>query len=176
MKDTKRIAELAVLIGLAAVLEAISTFIPFLHMPQGGSVSLGMLPIFIIAFRYGLKDGLIAGFIFGIFNYLLSPYFVHWSQVLLDYGVAYTVIGFAGVFKDGLKIDKRFVNGILLGGFLRYVAHGLSGMIFYAEYAGDEGAFVYSFILYNLPYMLISTLLCIVIGLNIKDRVLTRIE
>lgn len=175
MKDTRRIAEIAILMAVAAVLELLTTVIPFLHMPQGGSVSLGMLPIFIIAYRHGLKYGLISGFIFGLFNYMISPYFVHWAQILIDYGIAYTVIGFAGVFKNALKNDRKFINGILLGGFLRYLAHSIAGVIFYAEYAGEEGAFIYSFVLYNLPYMLASTVLCLVVGLNIKDRVLSKV-
>jgi thiamine transporter len=168
---TKDLTEVAILIAIAVVLEAISTFIPFLHMPQGGSVSLGMLPIFLIAYRKGVGTGLISGFIFGLFNYLLSPFFVHWAQVLIDYGFAFTALGMAGVFKGALTNDRKFVNGMLLGGFLRYLFHGISGMIFFSEYAGNEGAFVYSFILYNLPYMLVSTMLCIFVGLNIKDRI-----
>jgi thiamine transporter len=171
---TKDMTEVAVLIAVAVVLEAVSTFIPFLHMPQGGSISLGMLPIFLIAYRKGVGTGLIAGFIFGLFNYLLSPYFVHWAQVLIDYGFAFTFLGFAGLFKDGLENDKSFVNGILLGGFLRYVMHSISGVIFFSEYAGAEGALIYSFVLYNLPYMLVSTVLCIIVGLNIKDRILVQ--
>lgn len=170
MKETKRIAEVAIFLAVAVVFEAISTFIPFLHMPQGGSISIGMLPIFIISYRHGLKYGLISGFIFGLFNYMLSPWFVHWAQVLIDYGIAFTVIGFAGVMKDAFNSDRKFVNGILLGGFLRYLAHSIAGVIFYSEYAGEEGAIIYSFVLYNLPYMLISTLLCVFIGLNIKPR------
>ncbi len=172
--ETRRIAEIGVLLGVAFVFEAISTFIPFLHMPQGGSVSVAMLPIFIIAYRHGLKYGLISGFIFGLFNYAINPWFVHWAQILIDYGIAFTVIGFAGVFKNALENDRQFVNGILLGGFLRYLAHSVSGVIFYREYAGEEGAFIYSFVLYNLPYMLISTLLILFIGLNIKDRIFTK--
>jgi len=175
-KNTKRIAEMAVLIAVAVVFEAISALIPFFHMPQGGAISLGMLPIFFIAFRYGLKEGLVAGFIFGIFNYLITPYFYHWAQVLIDYGVAFTVLGVAGIFKDGLTNNKHFVYGVLLAGFLRYLAHSFSGMIFFGQYAGPEGAFIYSFIFYNLPYMLISTLLCLIIGLMIKDRIFRNVS
>lgn len=176
MKETKRIAEIGVLMAVAVALELITTFVPFLHMPQGGSVSLGMLPIFLIAYRHGLKYGLISGFIFGLFNYMLAPWFVHWAQVLIDYGIAYTVIGVAGIFKGALENDKKFINGILLGGFLRYLAHSIAGVIFYSDYAGEEGAFIYSFVLYNLPYMLVSTLLVLFVGLNIKDRILPKMN
>jgi len=172
MKETKRITEIAVLISVAAVLEAISTFVPFLHMPQGGSASIGMLPIFFIAYKYGVKDGLISGFIFGVFNFALGGFLIHWGSIFLDYFLAFSFLGFAGVFKNSaFDNNKNFIKGILLGGFLRYLMHSLSGVLFFAQYAGTEGAFIYSFIFYNLPYMTISIVLCIVIGLSVKDRI-----
>jgi len=174
MKETKRITEIAILIAVAAVLEAISTFIPFLHMPQGGSASLGMLPIFFIAYKYGVKDGLIAGFIFGIINFGLGGFLIHWGSIIFDYFLAFTVLGVAGIFKDkAFNNNLNFIKGILLGGFLRYLMHSISGVLFFAQYAGAEGAFIYSFIFYNLPYMAISIVLCIGIGLTIKDRIVT---
>jgi len=173
MLDTKRITEIAVLIAVAATFEAISTFIPFLKWPYGGSVSVGMLPIFIIAFKYGLRDGLMAGFIFGFINFAFGGFIIHWGSIFFDYIFAYTLIGFAGLYKEIAFTDnKAFVKGILLGGFLRYLMHGLSGVIFFHTYAGSEGAFVYSFIFYNLPYMALSIALCIAIGLIIKERLL----
>ncbi len=172
MKETKRITEIAVLISIAAVLEAISTFIPFLHMPQGGSASLGMLPIFIIAFKYGIKDGMIAGFIFGIINFAIGGFLIHWGSIFFDYIFAFSVLGLAGIYQDAFANNKSFVKGILIGGFLRYLMHSLSGVLFFSQYAGTEGAFIYSFIFYNLPYMSISILLCLIVGLAIKKRII----
>jgi len=174
MLDTKRITEIAVLIAVAATLEAISTFIPFLKWPYGGTVSLGMLPIFIIAFKYGLKDGLVAGFVFGFINFAFGGFILHWGSIFFDYIFAYTLIGFAGIYKGIAFTDNRaFVKGILLGGFLRYVMHGISGVLFYSIYAGNEGAIIYSFVFYNLPYMALSIALCITIGLIIKERLMS---
>ena len=130
--------------------------------------------IFFIAFKYGLKDGLIAGFIFGVINFALGGFIIHWGSIFFDYTFAFTAIGFAGIFKDtALVNNKAFIKGILLGGFLRYIMHGISGMLFFSQWAGDEGAFIYSFVFYNLPYMAISTALCIVVGITIKDRIIS---
>ena len=173
MKETKRITEIAILIAVAAVLEAISTFIPFLHMPQGGSASLGMLPIFFIAYKYGVKDGLIAGFVFGIINFGLGGFLIHWGSIIFDYFLAFTLLGVAGIFKGrAFNNNLNFIKGILLAGFLRYLMHSISGVLFFSQYAGPEGAFIYSFIFYNLPYMTISVVLCIIIGLAVKDRII----
>ena len=164
---TQRMTEIGILVAVAGVLELISTLIPFLHMPQGGSVGIGMLPIFIIAYKYGVRDGLMAGFVFGIINFILSGMVIHWGSIFFDYIFAYTVLGFAGVFKGKAN---GFVNGVLFGGLLRYIMHGFSGMLFFSEWAGPEGAFVYSFILYNLPYMFASIMLCLVIGSALNSR------
>ncbi len=172
MKETKRITEIAILIAVAGVLEATSTFIPFLHMPQGGSASLGMLPIFFVAYKYGVKDGLVAGFVFGIINFALGGFLIHWGSIFFDYIFAFTVLGVAGIFRNTALINNRsFIKGIALAGFLRYLMHSISGVLFFSQFAGTEGAFIYSFIIYNLPYMTISVVLCIVVGLSIKDRI-----
>lgn len=172
--ETRKMTEIGILVAVAGVLELISTLIPFLHMPYGGSVSLGMLPIFIIAYKHGVKDGLVAGFIFGIMNFILGGLVIHWGSIFFDYFFAFTVLGFAGIFKQTEEnSDRSFVNGILLGGFLRYLMHGVSGVLFFSQYAGEEGAFIYSFVIYNLPYMAISVILCIIVGLNIKNRIIT---
>jgi thiamine transporter len=44
-------------IGMAVALAAIFNFITLWRMPQGGSVNLEMLPILIIAFRWGAGPG-----------------------------------------------------------------------------------------------------------------------
>jgi len=170
--ETKRLVEIGIFVGIAIVLELISTLIPFLHMPQGGSISLGMLPIFIIAYRYGVKEGVIAGFVFGIINFILSGYAIHWGSIFFDYIFAFSALGIAGIFKkNALSSTPSFILGILLGGFLRYIFHGLSGVIFFSSFAGDFNPWFYSFIVYNLPYMAASIVLTIIIGLSIKDRV-----
>lgn len=173
--ETRKMTEIGILVGVAGVLELISTLIPFLHMPYGGSVSLGMLPIFIIAYKYGVKDGLVAGFVFGIMNFILGGLFIHWGSIFFDYFFAFTILGFAGIFKQNEgDSNRRFVLGILFGGFLRYLMHSFSGVLFFSQLAGKEGAFIYSFVFYNLPYMSLSIFLCIFVGLIIKKRILTQ--
>ncbi len=171
--ETRKMTEIAILLAVAAVLEAISTFIPFLHMPNGGSVSLGMLPIFIIAYRHGLRSGLLAGFIFSLVNFMLGGLYIHWGSIIFDYTLAFTVIGFAGLFKkNAWDSSVQFGLGIFVGGFLRYIMHGIAGVLFWGEYAPEGmGVYYYSFIWYNLPYMAASIVLCIIVGLVIKDRV-----
>jgi len=46
---------------------------------------------------------------------------------------------------------------------LRYAAHTIAGSVFFAEYAGDQNAWIYS-IIYNGTYMLPATILTAIVG------------
>jgi thiamine transporter len=183
-KETRIIAEIAVFVGLALVFDVIAgLFSPFKY---GGSISPAMLPIFIIAYRRGLKSGLFAGFIFGIVQSLLAEALGYgvfafiieegwWKFILmffLDYILPFTLLGLAAIFKNPLSKKKSFIMGISLASFLRYLSHGVSGVLVWAYYAELAGLnpWVYSFFAYNLPYMLASYVFCLVIGLLLYDR------
>lgn len=169
--EIRKLTEIALLIAIAFVLDLIASIIPspFLY---GGSISLAMLPIFVIGLRYDWKVGLLSGLALGFLSTLNNPYIIHPIQYLLDYPIAYGVVGLSGVFKDQTNRLGRFLAGIVLGSFLRYLAHGFSGIIFFSEYALMEGKdpWVYSFILYNLPYMAASMAFCLIVGSILWQR------
>jgi thiamine transporter len=183
-KEIRVIAEIAILVGLALVFDVIAgLFSPFRY---GGSISPAMLPIFIIAYRRGLKSGLFAGLIFGVLQAILAEAFGYgvfafiidqgwWKFILmfiLDYILPFTLLGLAGIFKNGLTNRKSFILGISLGSLLRYISHGISGVLIWDYYAGLAGMnpWFYSFIAYNLPYMAASYAFCLIIGLILFNR------
>lgn len=154
--------EIAIFSAFAFVLDIIP-FLSFKVWPQGGSVSFAMIPIFIIAFRWGTKGGLLAGFLYAILQMTLgTPYILNWAQALLDYPIAFTVLGFAGVMSPAVQgslkagTTKRFVGmvtiGVLIGIILRFVAHFLSGIIFFGSVL-EVGDWYYS-LWYNGSYLL----------------------
>ncbi|MDH4139602.1 MAG: energy-coupled thiamine transporter ThiT [Coriobacteriia bacterium] len=156
-------------IGLTIALAAVLNTLKLWHMPQGGTVSLGMLPLFILAVRRGLGVGILAGALYGVLDYFVDPYVVHWVQALLDYPVAYAGVGVAGVAAGAwMKAVRRgtvttalwtvALPAFLLGAACRYLAHVVSGYVFFSEFAGDQPVLLYS-ALYNL-YVPISTALC----------------
>lgn len=153
-------AEGAILIALAITLSLISKVIPMFELPQGGSFSLSMLPIFIYGLRRGVKAGLIGGLLYGVVNLITDGMILHLGSIFFDYLIPFTLVGvLAGLY------SKKALNGhyssvilaVLIGSFLRYVMHGLSGVIFFSDYADGMNVWLYSFIIYNLPYMLVST-------------------
>ncbi|HRY78364.1 MAG TPA: energy-coupled thiamine transporter ThiT [Candidatus Izemoplasmatales bacterium] len=172
--ETRVLTETAVLVAVALVLDTLAgLYSPFKY---GGSISPAMLPIFFLAVRHGWKRGLIAGFLFGILQSLVGAatgnfYFLSIPQYLLDYLVAYTVLGVAGFFAGAVRRPWLLAAAIFAAGFLRYLAHGFSGVVYWAQWAPDGvNVWFYSFILYNLPYMSASILLCIVLGLVLQNR------
>ncbi len=57
--STKTLAEIIVLVALAGALSLISH--SFFSLPQGGSINVGMVPIFWLALRRGWKMGVPVG-------------------------------------------------------------------------------------------------------------------
>ena len=113
-------------------------------MPQGGSVTLAsMLPVMLFAYIYGTKKGLFVGLIYGLLQAMQDPYIIHPAQFLLDYPVAFAMVGFAGAFSNIKKLDRlpqiKFALGAVLSGSLRFLAHVLSGVFAFGAYAMDAG-------------------------------------
>jgi len=167
-KRTLFFIEIAIFTALAFILDIIP-FLSFKIWPQGGSISFTMIPIFIMAFRWGIKGGLLAGFLHGILPIVTgTAYVVHWLQAILDYPVAFTVLGLAGLFAPAAqaalknKNMKRFIGmvtiGVLIGITLRFVAHYFAGVVFFGSAIETMNAWIYSLV-YNASYLLPSFVL-----------------
>jgi thiamine transporter len=153
-------------VGLAVALAAVLHFFKIFEAPQGGSVSLEMLPLFFVAVRRGAGPGILAGALFGFLNLLLKPYVVTPVQFALDYPVAFGALGVAGWFvRRGPAGQARvsrlaLVAGVVAGSALRFLAHLVSGVVFFAQYAPKgQNVWAYS-ALYNgghlVPELLIT--------------------
>ncbi|WP_353892160.1 energy-coupled thiamine transporter ThiT [Proteinivorax hydrogeniformans] len=143
-QKTKVLVEAGVMLALAIIL----SYLRLGRMPQGGSVSLQMVPIFIIALRWGVFPGVLTGAAFGLMQIFLGDAVIAQPlQGFLDYPLAFGVVGLSGLF------SKRQVLGVVFGGFFRFICHFIAGVVFFAEYAGDQNVFVYSGV-YNITYIL----------------------
>jgi thiamine transporter len=146
-------------IGVAVALASILGMIRLYRMPQGGSVSLEMLPIFYVALRSGGGVGILTGLALGLVQLLLGAYIVHPVQLLLDYPLAFAFLGVAGFFR------RHQVLGIILGGLGRFIMHVLSGVVFFGTYA-PEGTNVWLYSMtYNASYMIPELIICIIVML-----------
>jgi len=142
-------AEIGIAIALAAVLGQLRLFV----MPQGGSVSLELLPIIFVAVRRGVVPGLTAGLLYGLVQLLLPGAFVyHPVQAALDYPLAFAALALAGLVVVRGWRGLCLAVALAVAGSLAF--HFLSGLIFFAEYAPAwESPWLYA-ITYNLLYLL----------------------
>ncbi len=156
-----------------AALALILSFITLFTMPFGGSVNLAMLPIILLSFRRGPAAGIACGIVFGLLNLMTGPYVVHWSQAILEYPVAFGLVGTAAFFSawfGGRRVIGAVIAGIALAVALRFAAHFSAGVIWFGEFA-PEGTPValYSF-LYNLGYLGPSLLLILIVTIFLLKK------
>ncbi len=150
---TKRLTESAMLIAVAVILEFLSkTFIP--EMTFGGQLTIvSMLPIVLISYRHGVKWGFVAAFSYALIEMAIGGktvvaafqpgYFGDGTMLtnaiimcLLDYVLAYTVLGLGGIFRN--KIGHPGLSllwGSLVALGARYAVHIASGYILFAGWA-----------------------------------------
>lgn len=166
----RALVEGALFVAIAEVLG----YIKIWHMPEGGSVSLMMLPIVIYALRWGLGKGLLAGLVLGILDFMLGGGIaIGWQSILGDYVVAITALGLAGLgHKKGLP---GVIIGSIVGCLGRFISIWVTGVLLWGEYMYDiyglpmDNEWIYSF-LYNLPVLVsgvLTVIVCVVLY-NIK--------
>lgn len=188
-KKTQKIAVSAIMVALATLL----SFITLYRLPYGGSITpFSMVPILLCGYLFSVKWGLLTGVVYGVLQALLGT-FVSSAFVgltignivlvcLLDYIIAFAVLGLAGIFKKRLKSTALSIGlGAFVATFLRFVAHFVSGYVVYGSYAewffnentsyfgtqildtftGKGLALIYSLV-YNASYMIPEIVLSII--------------
>ena len=150
---TKRLTESAMLLAVAIVLELVSKmFIP--GLPFGGQITMvSMLPVVLISYRHGVRWGLVASSVYALIEMAIGSknvvaafqpgYFGDgvmlgraFIMCLLDYVVAFTVLGFGGCFRDRIKNPGvALAWGSVVALSARYVAHIASGYILFSGWA-----------------------------------------
>ncbi len=164
----RSLCEGAVFVALAQILG----YLKFFSLPTGGSITLGMLPIFLYCARWGFGPGMLASFSYSLLQLLLDgAYAWGWQSILGDYLLAYTVLGLAGLFH---RKKQNLAWGILLGGLARYLVAFVVGATIWAEYMPESffgmtmvSPWIYS-ALYNASYLVPCLLLCLLVGLLLQ--------
>ena len=151
--NLRRLCEGAIMVAIAQIL----SYLKLWEMPWGGSIVLSMVPIILFSVRWGLGSGLLAGFVFGVLQFMFDGGFaIGWQSIVGDYLLAFTVLGLAGLMK-GKKLGVFW--GTLIGGFARFLVHYMVGATIWAAYMPDTffgmtmtSPWIYS-LLYNIAYM-----------------------
>ena len=183
--STRVLAEIAIFAAIGFALDALQSGIFRGVWVNGGSLGIAMIPVFIIAYRRGLIPGLLCGLVLSLVQMLGGIYIMNASsfdnkfiqvmgpfiQVMLDYVLAYFVVGFAGAFAglykkaESMKFKILWISlGVIVGGLLKYACHVAAGY-FWLYPGGDPfwGAatdtMAYSFV-YNL-YAVFNIFICL---------------
>ena len=158
------LTEGAIFLALAQIL----SMVPLLRLPNGGAVDLAMVPVLLFAFRWGVGPGLLEGFLLGLLQILTEGALAWgWQSILLDFLVAFTPLGLAGLFRNrGLK---GVIVGIIVACFCRFLVHYISGVTIYAILMPTElfgitwmNKWTYS-LAYNGSFMLINMIFTLLV-------------
>lgn len=162
-----RLTESAIMIAFAAVL----SLVKIVDMPYGGSVTAAsMLPVILIAYRYGTGWGLFTGFTSSLLMLVLGMSSLSYATsgtaafaiIMLDYIVAFTVMGLGGIFRNVVKKQSTALAlGTLVVCALRYLCHVISGCTVWAGVSiPDTDGLIYS-LGYNAVYMVPETIITV---------------
>lgn len=159
--QTKKLVFSAAAIALATV---ISVAVKLPSLPNGGSVTLfSMLFVCLIGYWYGPRTGLTAAVAYGILQFITEPYVVHPLQVILDYPVAYGLLGLSGFFSSS---RNGLVKGYIAGVLGRFAGHMVSGLIFYTAYVGSlKGNLtaMWTATVYNMSYIFPEAIITLIL-------------
>ena len=143
----KQLAFSAAAVALATVLSLITLF----SYPTGGSITpLSMLVICLPGFWFGPVVGICAATAYGLLQLLIDPYILFPAQLIMDYFLAFGVMGLSGLFTNA---KHGLIKGYFTAVLGRYFFASLSGFLFFAEYAWEGwNPLVYSLV-YNAIYI-----------------------
>ncbi len=171
LSKTRILAESAIMIALSIALFAVSDAIPWPYAYGGGFSLFGQVPIIIVSYRHGIKNGLVASTALALFEMMMG--FKNFSYVngiaawlivaFADYIIAFGCLGLGGMFRKRIKNQNAaLVSGGLIVCFIRFLCHFISGVTIWSGYAPENMLVgVYSLI-YNGSYMLIETVITVI--------------
>ncbi len=158
------LVEGALLIAVATVL----SMIKLIDLPYGGSVTAcSALPVLLVGYRHGTKFGLFSAAVYALLQLLLGMNTLSYfstplsivAVIVLDYGLAFVVLGLGGVFRrEGRSQGAALVYAALLVCVLRYACHVISGCTVWAGLSIPTEAALWYSLAYNATYMLPETL------------------
>lgn len=175
---TRVLVECALMIALASVLSEIK-----FELPYGGSITaFSMVPILLCSYRNGTKWGLLTSFTYSLIQLFLGFKNVLYCKtlptqfgcILLDYVLAFTVLGLAAAFST--PFGKKTAKGVAIGSTIvlvsRFLCSFISGVLLWWEYC-PEGTPVWLYSAqYNGLYMLPELCLTVAGLLILRSRLI----
>ena len=113
-QTTRAITYLAMFIAMYVILKLIGDMVPILKMPNGGSIELELIAVFLAGFYIDWRFGAMTAILSWLLTIVLgfTMYFVHPVQVMLDYLIPVTVCGLAPILWPLKNVTKTTALGI----------------------------------------------------------------
>ena len=168
---THILAESAMMVALSIAIFVVSDFIPWPYAYGGGFSLFGQVPIILVSYRHGIKNGLAASMALAIFEMIMGyKNFAYVSGIvaylivaLADYIVAFGCLGLGGIFRDRLRNQSA---ELALGGavvcVIRFICHFISGVTIWSGYCPEGMAVAWYSFIYNGSYMAIELILTVI--------------
>ena len=161
----RKLTESAIFIAIGTVLSILKIDLPF-----GGGVTIAsMLPLVLISHRWGWRWGVLTAFAYSLIQLMMgldnvgyaTSFVMAVGVILLDYVIAYTVIGLSGTME---KLFKKSLTAVMVGiavtFIIRFVCHYITGVWIWKKWMPETfmnmpmtSPWIYS-LLYNGWYML----------------------
>lgn len=115
---------LALYVALYIVLKYVGNLIPFLKMPNGGSIELELVAVFISSYHLGFGWGLINAIISMVVSWMFwQPWYINPLQLFFDYLGPLAICGLASILWPLKNMNKTSaVVASLLLGIITYLA------------------------------------------------------
>ncbi|NLL62930.1 MAG: energy-coupled thiamine transporter ThiT [Ruminococcaceae bacterium] len=179
--NTYRLVVTALFIAIAIVLSVVTPF-ESLFVYGGGVTLFSQVPIIALSFIFGPAWGLVAGFIFSLFQLMFGLSNLAYAKTIsaylaimfIDYILPFTMLGIAGIFKNSFKNrNLSMAFGATMVSLFRFLCHFLTGITVWKQYADGntlKAILTYSFA-YNVGYMVPETIIT-VIGILALNKLL----
>ena len=165
----------ALSVALSFVLSCLRLF----RMPTHGAVTPGsMLPIMLFSMVYGVGPGMFTGLVYGVLQYFQDPSFLNVWQFILDYLLAFSALGIAGIARG--KDSRWMYISIPAAVLCRAVSAILAGIMWaneYIDYGLTIGSMEFSSpvlysMVYNGVYLIPETVICLVLAFLVAKPVM----
>jgi len=135
--------------GIALASAFLLSYVRLFSMPQGGSVSpMSMFFVTLVGFWFGPAIGLVGGITFGILQVVQGAWVIHPMQFLLDYPLAFGMLGLSGFF---WKVKGGMYIGFIVACLGRFVMSTLAGWIYWIGV--DQPGALWGSMVYNGSYI-----------------------
>lgn len=148
--DTRRLAESAILIAIGFIL----SFIKIEILPSASISLISMLPVMLLAYKYGTSWGMLCGLVHGLLQMVeggidtppTEDFFNYLLVVMLDYLLAFSFLGLAGLFRKAFKNPQLCIAVCCAVGIAaRFICSYTSGVIIWGVYAPEgQSPWLYS--------------------------------